>query len=177
MAVDSWLTPKAKLTPDAPGEGRVTAHEQIRAGEVIAVRAGAVLSREALATVAAERAACSMQIGPDQYLVPGEVREADRINHSCSPNAGMRGDRTLIALREILPGEEICYDYAMTDDSDYRQFPCLCGVSECRGQVQGGEWKRPDLQERYVGYFSIFVEDLIARQNRKPGDVLWADEV
>ena len=42
-----------------------------------------------------------------------EPEDADLINHSCSPNAGFRGQIFLVALRAIEPGEELTFDYAM----------------------------------------------------------------
>ena len=67
-----------------------------------------------------------VQIGADHYLGPSG-RIDDLINHSCSPNAGLRfGDDGvfLVAIRPIAPGEEISWDYATTlGDPDWR-LPC-----------------------------------------------------
>ena len=61
-------------------------------------------------------------------------------------------------MRDIAPGEELCFDYAMTDSSDYDEFQCACGASSCRGVVRGDDWKRPELQDRYRGYFSTYLK-------------------
>ena len=39
------------------------------------------------------------------------------MNHSCEPNAGLSGQVVLVAMRDIRDGEEILYDYAMSDGS------------------------------------------------------------
>jgi SET domain-containing protein len=65
------------------------------------------------------------------------------INHACSPNCEARqeGDRVYIyALRDIMPGEELFYDYSLTIDARYtarlkREYACHCGASNCRGTL------------------------------------------
>ncbi|HMY16300.1 MAG TPA: hypothetical protein PKA58_08205, partial [Polyangium sp.] len=52
-------------------------------------------------------------------------------------NAGLDGQIVLRAMRGIVPGEEICYDYAMSDGSDYDEFECTCGTPDCRQQITG----------------------------------------
>ena len=79
-------------------------------------------------------------------------------NHSCDPNAGMSGQIGLISLRDITEQEEITFDYAMCDDSDYDEFDCACGSPNCRGRISGHDWKRPELQKKYAGYFSPYLQ-------------------
>ncbi len=58
------------------------------------------------------------------------------INHSCRPNAYMRvtrGHILFMALRDILPGEEITVDYETTHHSDKKR--CLCKSPNCRGTI------------------------------------------
>jgi hypothetical protein len=69
----------------------------------------------------------------------------------------------LVAMRDIEPGEEICFDYAMSDSADYDEFDCVCGTELCRKVVTGADWKRPELQERYRGFLSSYLERRIAR--------------
>lgn len=101
------------------------------------------------------------------FLVPIELTDEDFVNHSCQPNAGIQGDRTLIALRNLEPGEEITYDYAMTDTSSYDEFECLCGSYECRGRITGVDWQLPEIRQRYQGYFSSYVEKLISNETEQ----------
>ena len=51
------------------------------------------------------------------------------MNHSCDPNCGIVGAVLLVAMRDIEPGDEICFDYAMTDTDDYDEFECTCGTA------------------------------------------------
>ena len=50
------------------------------------------------------------------------------MNHSCDANTQVIG-RSDVALRDILPGEEITSDYL---DLDTEDFDCSCGAKDCR---------------------------------------------
>jgi hypothetical protein len=101
----------------------------------------------------------SVQVEENLYLVPHHLPEpADFVNHSCDPNAGLSGQITLVAMRDIQPGEEITYDYAMSDGSPYDEFTCSCGSRHCRGHVSGEDWRRLELWQRYAGYFSPYLQ-------------------
>ncbi len=101
-------------------------------------------------------------------LFVGPLREEERdagmiwSNHSCDPNLGVRGQVVFVALRDIDPGEELTHDWAMTDDDDYT-LPCRCGSGRCRGVITGKDWQRKDLQERYHGYMSWYLDEKIRR--------------
>jgi hypothetical protein len=72
-----------------------------------------------------------------------EGNDARFINHSCAPNcqAFLEGDRIYIyALRDIGPGEELCYDYSYdrTEDmgeEEEKLYVCRCGAANCRGTI------------------------------------------
>lgn len=75
------------------------------------------------------------------------------IAHSCDPNCGIKNYFEVVAMRDIEAGEEITWDYAMTEDSDFR-MDCRCGSRLCRGMV-GAYSQLPDsVKERYKGYIS-----------------------
>jgi hypothetical protein len=73
----------------------------------------------------------------------------------------MRGEISLVSMRDISAGEELTHDWAMTDDDDYF-VECNCGAANCRKTVSGKDWQRPDLQERYASYFSAYLARKIA---------------
>jgi hypothetical protein len=68
----------------------------------------------------------------------------------------------LIAARDIEAGEELSYDYATSDGSDYDEFECVCGSESCRGKITGHDWMLPELQLRYRGSFSPYLARRIA---------------
>ena len=160
----TWLTPKAQVRP-AGGKGLGSfAIAPIAAGETVAAFGGWVTDRAGLATVDDARMARTFQIDDELYLVPShEVEPGDVINHSCDPTCGVRGAILIAAMRDIEVGEELTFDYAMSDGSDYDEFACLCEAATCRGTISGSDWRDPKLQERYAGWFSPYLATRIAR--------------
>ncbi len=60
----------------------------------------------------------------------------------------------LVAMRDIVAGEEIYYDYALTENHPDFSFPvCLCKKENCRGKISGNDWKIQELQEKYGRHF------------------------
>lgn len=53
------------------------------------------------------------------------------VNHSCDANCGLRGEITVVALRNIKKGEEITQDYGLLDNDDYA-FECSGGSPNCK---------------------------------------------
>ncbi len=157
------MTPKAQARP-AGGKGWGSfVTEPIRKGETVAAFGGWSMDRAALATLSEDRQARSIQIDDDLYLVSNETPEAgDMLNHSCEPNAGLSGSILVVAMRDIEVGEEVTFDYAMCDASDYDEFACQCGVPTCRGTVTGSDWRDPALQAKYEGWFSPYLVERIA---------------
>jgi hypothetical protein len=84
------------------------------------------------------------------------------LNHSCDANLGIRGEITLVAMRDIRMDEELTHDWAMTDSDDYT-VECKCGSATCRKVLTGKDWQRPELQARYAGYFSTYLARKIAK--------------
>jgi hypothetical protein len=56
------------------------------------------------------------------------------VNHSCAATCLSPGFDFEIAVRDILPGEEITDDYGTLNLEE--PFPCLCGAPNCRGSIQ-----------------------------------------
>jgi len=70
---------------------------------------------------------------------------------------GIVGAVLLVAMRDIDVGEELCFDYAMSDSDDYDEFDCTCGTALCRSVVRGSDWKRPELRVRYEGWYAEYL--------------------
>jgi hypothetical protein len=157
-----YLTPKARPTTVALGHGSV-ATESISAGETIAAFGGRCVTRDELELLSSSQQRRSIQIDDTLFLAGAlEPEPADFINHSCEPNCGMRGSVLVVALRDIAVGDELTYDYAMSDGSEDDEFECACGTASCRGKVTGHDWMLPELQLRYRGHFSPYLSRRIA---------------
>lgn len=101
-----------------------------------------------------------LQIDEDAFLVTttrSHGIERGHMNHSCSPNCGMGGDRRIITMRDVARGEELAFDYAMTESSDYSMV-CNCKTSTCRKVISGTDWRITALIEQYSGYFSPYLQ-------------------
>ena len=94
----------------------------------------------------------ALQIDDDLFIasVP-PFDDADYVNHSCEPNCGIVGSVLLVTMREVAAGEELRFDYAMTDSDDYDEFDCSCGTPTCRRVVSGADWKDPELPTAMPG--------------------------
>jgi uncharacterized protein len=170
MKTFSYLAPQVEVlaNPAKGGQG-IYAQNPIHPGELILVWGGKIHTYEQYLQAPEARRPHFVQVEEDLYLGTPEVPEpADYVNHSCNPNAGFSGQIALVALREILPGEEICIDYAMCDGSPYDEFDCACGAPNCRGRVTGNDWQRPDLQQKYAGFFSPYLQRRIDQSQSKP---------
>ena len=99
-------------------EGRgVLATEAIAGGEVVAVKGGHIVDGAAVAGLPDAISDSAFQIAADCFLAALTQDEYDgvmmRVNHSCEPNLGMGGNVLLVAMRDIVAGEELTLDYAM----------------------------------------------------------------
>jgi hypothetical protein len=146
----------------AKGRGVYTTRP-IKAGERVAVWGGDILNRDQLAQCTDEQQMHAVQVEEGLYIVPyKEAEVGDFFNHSCDPNVGIKGQIVLVAMRDIAADEELSFDYATTDSSDYDEFPCSCGAHNCRGKVRGDDWRLPELQSRYKEWFSLYLQRRIA---------------
>ena len=79
---------------------------------------------------------------------------SNSIGHSCEPNLWWQGENTLVASRNIEPGEAITFDYATKDVDGLICLPmnCACGAQSCRHTIQPDDLLRyPQLREKYQG--------------------------
>jgi hypothetical protein len=171
----AYLTEKCEVrNRDVAGGYAVFARSVIEPGELVGVWSGRIVATDALDTLPEAIRHHTVQIEEDLFLAStGENEPPDFINHACEPNAGPDGQIAIVALRRILPGEEVTIDYAMCDGSPYDEFECACGSALCRGKVTGNDWRDPVLWKRYAGHFSPYLQrriDALQRaQRRRPG--------
>jgi hypothetical protein len=155
----SWLSPVAETREiRAKGGTGVFATEHIEANTTVAAFGGLVVDGAELRALGDGVCHHALQIDDDLFLASlPPFDPADFVNHSCDPNCGIVGSILLVTRRPVEADEELCFDYAMTDADDYDEFTCACDTAPCRGVVRGTDWKRPDLQARYAGWFSSYL--------------------
>ena len=160
--VSTWINPKAtKGTPSEISGRGLVAVDAIGEGEVVAVKGGHIVDTEQLRSLPERLQNSDVQITDDLHLVALTDGEYEAVmlflNHSCEPNVGFAGNVVLVAMRDIDAGEELTTDYAMFDDYE-GAMDCACGRPSCRRVIDGRDWMRPELQERYRGYFSWYLQ-------------------
>lgn len=162
--MESFISPKAQKGLQSRIHGRgLFAIDAFKKGEIVAVKAGEILTQKQLAAVSTKFHA-EMQIADDLFIAP--ITEDDYaksmmcLNHSCNPNLGMRGDIVFVAMRDIRAGEELTIDYAVMDNAS-SSFLCICGSKECRKEITGKDWQKKEIQEKYKGYFSAYIASLL----------------
>lgn len=162
--VRCYRSPKIEVRrSDLEGRG-VFAIAKIEKDEIVAIKAGHIITSDDLAGITSSVGDYALQIHDGFYLGPRSKDEIEQmtifINHSCNPNVGFLGQVVYVAMRNIEPGEELCHDYSMERTDDY-SLECRCGSEYCRGRITGDDWKRPDLQERYGDRFSSYILEKI----------------
>ena len=87
------------------------------------------------------------QCGVDRYSLPEGLSR--QMNHSCDPNTWWSGSHSLVARRDIQPGEEVTYDYSTTDVDHVFEMECTCASPRCRGTISNRDYLDPAWQEQY----------------------------
>lgn len=163
----SVLSNKVEVRASSINKKGMFAKEYIHAGEMVYIKGGHILSRDDL--YSSEVINSYLTISDNHFIgaVSAEEEEFVKLynNHSCDPNCGMHGEITFVAIRDILPGEELTVDYAFIDNEDY-SFECHCGAIKCRHTVTGFDWKIKRLQDEYYPYFAQYLKDKIDEQRK-----------
>jgi uncharacterized protein len=164
----SYFSQKVEVkTSPIHGKG-LFALEPISTGEIVCVKGGHVFTREQLRDVNALLGPAEVQVAEHLFIGPltVEERESSMIfsNHSCDPNIGVKGQIVFVAMRDIAPGEELTHDWATTDDDTY-EMECACKARNCRGIITGQDWRKKELQKKYRGFMSSYLEEKIARES------------
>ena len=99
-----------------------------------------------------KEAANALQIDEELYIdfeEPGVL-----VNHSCNPNAGIKEDVFLIAIKDIAPNEEITWDYSTSVDTGWT-MPCHCEEKNCRKLVKDFASLPKKVQKKYLELGSV----------------------
>lgn len=165
----SFLSPKTEVRASAIQGRGLFAREETSQGEIVAIKGGQIFDRAARDILQRSLGPAEIQIGEDLFIGPTTEaeREASMIfsNHSCDPNIGVQGQIAFVAVRAVRAGEELTHDWATMDCDDY-EMPCNCGAAECRRTITGQDWRRQELQTKYRGYFSWYLEMKIRDKER-----------
>lgn len=105
-----------------------------KAGDIVADYGSKIISVTEAEEIFANGSDYILQVSNSEFLDLHE-EEARFINHSCNPNAAfLKEPGKLIALRDIVPGEEVTFDYSANENT-YFKMKCLCGETNCRKEI------------------------------------------
>jgi len=106
---------------------------------------------------------------PTIYTIPidfgkyiDDQRYGKCLCHSCEPNCGIKNRTEIVAMRDILVGEEITVDYAMFvpeygNEITEEELVCHCGSKNCRGRLGAYNRLPDDIKKKYKGYISEYL--------------------
>lgn len=162
----SWVSSRVYQKATSSKGFGLFAKEPVAKGELICITTGRIMHQDDVKFFRFPYHCFQVEL--HLQLAPTDFNSFNGIfttNHSCTPNAGIRNSLALVALMDIKIGEEICFDYCMTDctfeDQPTVSMECLCGTTSCRQVITDLDWKRKDLQLKYKGYFSTYLQEII----------------
>jgi SET domain-containing protein len=165
---ESWISPSIEIRLSKIHNKGMFAIKPIKKGEVVVIWGGKFVNMEEAEKLAAKNI-ITMHLDDDLFSVEEGEDPTDYMNHSCDPNVWMKDEVTIIARRDIKPGEELTADYALFEawEDFVASWECVCGSPLCRKKITGKDWRIVELQERYKGHFIPLVNKRIAKQKLK----------
>lgn len=133
--------------------------ESIKKGEIICYMNGEEISISELKRryeKGEEKSSDPLQVGDDRYIDLDEPYLY--FNHSCDPNAVIIRFNELVAIKDIEVGQEIIYDYSLTEWSeeeswrDYEDWviECKCQSPLCRKRIVEFPFLPKDIQGKNI---------------------------
>ena len=165
----TWKDPRIEIRRSRVSGDGMFARESFQRGETVCIIGGTAMTASEFMDFQVRHSLYSfIQIDENLYLVENLERTGSvyaSMNHSCDSSTWMVDEATLVARRDIEAGEEVTVDYALfTTQSNWMlDRRCRCGSPYCRRIITGDDWRREDVQERYRGHFSPFINRRIER--------------
>lgn len=153
-----WVSPKIEVRKSpVHGQGSF-ATAPIQKGEIVSVNGGLVVPvRDAPKLRGMLGSLRGLQVSDDFLLTVTNPEEA-MFNHSCEPNLGLSGPIVTVAIRDIVPGEEVFYCYYFSE-TNFDSFACNCSSVSCRKVVQSPGWNDDlSFQKKYAQYYSPYLQ-------------------
>lgn len=140
------------------GQG-IFATRQFHSGEIVMI---GVIEEDNIE----ENHSHASQMGELRYALHGG--EITKVNHSCSPNCGIKlnkaGAHDFVAMHAIEIGDEITFDYAMRNYViEHFPYACCCGAKNCRESITGWKNLPESFKSTYEGYVAPYLIELDAR--------------
>jgi len=118
-----------------------------------------ILTKEDLENLTEEEGHQLFQFSDDGYELVSREDPNYYQNHSCDPNCWFIGADLMVTRRSVKKGEELTYDYCLSESTYDEPFfdACGCGTKFCRGTISSEDYKNPALHERYGNHFLPYI--------------------
>jgi uncharacterized protein len=103
-------------------------------------------------------------IAENQWIDPEKPYKF--INHSCNPTVGMKGKKTLVALRNLKEGEEVTIDYSTIEGDPNWKMQCVCNEKTCRKIIRSVEFIPEDQFRKMHPYIPSYFKSLYIRKRK-----------
>jgi hypothetical protein len=159
----SWLHPSVEVRPSAVAGRGLFATADLPEGTVVSRLGGRLVSTAELTRLmtSADGYIDSIVVDEHCHLLLAAGSDNRFGNHSCDPNLGWVDEYTLAAMVDVPTGGELLSDYAMSTANPVYVLRCHCESYRCRQMVAGDDWRIPQLQVRYRGWWVPYVQTLI----------------
>ncbi len=154
-------------TSESPIAGKgVFAKKVFKKGEIVFILKGKVTHWEVID--AASSAAGPNWIGIKKGVWIDPAYPYMYLNHSCDPNIGIKGSVVFHALRDIKKGEEVMFDYSITEDDVLWHLPhtCACGSRKCRGDIRSIQFLPPSVFKSYLPYIPNYFRGVYTKLHK-----------
>jgi len=159
---ECWLHPDVEVRPSTIAGRGLFATVDLPGGTVVSRLGGRLVDTAALRGLVADaqEPVDAVMVDDDRHLVlaPGDNRF---VNHACDPNLGWVDVYSLATMTAVAAGGELVTDYAMSVVDPGWFLRCHCPSYRCREIVEGTDWRIPQLQQRYDGWWTPYVRRLI----------------
>ncbi|MBL7731204.1 MAG: SET domain-containing protein-lysine N-methyltransferase [Chitinophagaceae bacterium] len=123
---------------------------------------GEVIATFSAGTISAEPTYLTVQLGIGKHITL-QPEFLQYINHSCDPNVFFNTTTMeLVALKPLLPEEELTFFYPSTEWEMTQSFQCYCGAACCLGDIKGAAYLSKEAVSQYR--FTDFIQQQLAEQ-------------
>jgi uncharacterized protein len=167
---ECWLHPDVEVRPSpVAGRGLFTTID-LPARTPVSRLGGTLVDTETLRSLieTSEEYVDAIVVAEGRHLLLASDNRNRCGNHACDPNLGWLDEYTLATREDVPAGSELLSDYAMSTVDETWFMRCHCASYRCRQMVEGSDWRIPQLQQRYDGWWVPYIQGLVdaARTSR-----------
>ncbi|MBI5892633.1 MAG: SET domain-containing protein-lysine N-methyltransferase [Deltaproteobacteria bacterium] len=86
---------------------------------------------------------------------------------SCNPNAGIKGNITFVALKNIRKDKEITFDYSISEHDVFWKMKCCCEQRGCRKIISSIQFLPIKTFKKYLPYIPTYFKKVYLKKYHK----------